>query len=171
MKKFKTFFIAIALIVGSVSFVQAQDSKIAHIAAQDLIEMMPGYKAAMTELEKLQNTYSASIEDMMKEAQALNQKYQAEAPTKTDEENSERVMELEQTKNKILEYRQNASQQLQQKEIELLKPVLEKARTAIQKVAREKGYDYVFDSTTGTGVLLADGYDLLPAVKKELGIQ
>lgn len=171
MKKFKTIFMTIALTVGSMTFAQAQDSQVAHIAAQDLIEMMPAYKAAMTELEQLQNTYSASIEDMMKEAQALNQKYQTEASTKTDEENAERARELEQTKNKILEYRQNASQQLQQKEMELLKPVLEKARAAIQKVAREKDYEYVLDSTTGTGVLLADGYDLLPAVKKELGIQ
>lgn len=171
MKKFKTIFIAIALILGSVTFAQAQDSKVAHIAAQELIEMMPGYKAAMTELEQLQNTYSSSIEDMMKEAQALNQKYQSEATTKTDEENAQRAMELEETKSKILEYRQNASRKLQQKEMELLQPVLEKARTTIQKVAREKGYDYVLDSTTGTGVLLADGFDLLPAVKKELGIQ
>ncbi len=51
-----------------------------------------------------------------------------------------------------------------------LKPVLEKARTTIQKVARAKGYDYVLDSTTGTGVIMADGYDLMPDVKKELGI-
>jgi len=69
-----------------------------------------------------------------------------------------------------MQYRETAQQDLQKKETELLRPVYEKARTAIQKVAREKGYDYVLDSTTGTGVLLADGHNLMPDVKKDLGI-
>lgn len=171
MKQFRTLFIALALSVGTIAFAQAQDSKIAHIASQELIEMMPGYKAAQAELEQLGNTYQASVEEMMKEAQSLTKQYQAEAPTKTDEENQARALELQQTKQKIREFQQNAYTQMQQKEQELLKPVFEKARTAIQKVAREKGYDYVLDSTTGTGVLLADGYNLMPAVKKDLGIQ
>lgn len=171
MKKFRTFLIAVSLSVGTIAFAQAQDSKVAHIASQELIEMMPGYKSAMSELEQLQSTYQASISEMMKEAQSLTKQYQAEAPTKTEEENQARAMELQGSKAKIQEFQQNAVQQMQKKEQELLKPVFEKARTAIQKVAREKGYDYVLDSTTGTGVLLADGYDLMPAVKKALGIQ
>ena len=69
-----------------------------------------------------------------------------------------------------MEFRQNALRDLQKKEGELLKPVYEKARTAIQKVARAKGYQYVMDSTTGAGLILADGYDLMPDVKKDLGI-
>lgn len=171
MKKFRTFLIAVSLSVGTIAFAQAQDSKVAHIASQELIEMMPGYKSAMSELEQLQSTYQASISEMMKEAQSLTKQYQAEAPTKTDEENQARAMELQSSKTKIQEFQQNAVQQMQKKEQELLKPVFEKARTTIQNVAREKGYDYVLDSTTGTGVLLADGYDLMPAVKKALGIQ
>lgn len=171
MKQFKTFFIAMVLSLGTISFAQAQDSQIAHIASQELIEVMPGYKTAMGELQKLQTAFQTKGEEMMKEFENLTKQYQSEAPTKTNEENETRALELQQTKNKIMEFQQNAYKQMQEKEQELLKPVYEKARTAIQKVAREKGYEYVLDSTTGTGVLLADGYDLMPAVKKELGIQ
>lgn len=171
MKNFKTLFIATVLVLGTVGIANAQNSKIAHINTQELIEAMPGYTSAMNELEKLQNTYSTSIEDMMKEATTLSQQYQAEAASKTDEENAARAKELEETQGKILDYRQNAARDLQKKETELLKPVFEKARAAIQKVARAKGYDYVLDSTQGSGVILAEGYDLMPDVKKELGIQ
>lgn len=171
MKNFRTFFIAMALALGTIGATSAQDlTIIAHINTQELIEAMPGYTSAMNELEKLQNTYSTRIQEMMKEATTLSQQYQAEASTKTDEENAARARELEETQTKIIEYRQNAARDLQKKEGELLKPVFEKARAAIQKVAKEKGYDYVLDSTQGTGVLLADGYNLMPAVKKELGI-
>jgi outer membrane protein len=70
----------------------------------------------------------------------------------------------------ISAYRQQALQDLQKKEVDIYQPILEKARAAIQKVARAKGYQYVLDSATGNGVILADGFDLLMDVKKELGI-
>lgn len=170
MKQFRTVFIAMVLSLMTIPFIQAQSSKIAHIASQELIESMPGYKAAMTELSQLQETYKTSISDMMKETQSLSEKYQAEAPTKTDEENQARALELQTSKNKIVEFQQNAYKKMQEKEQELMKPVYEKARAAIQKVGSAKGFDYVLDSTPGTGVLLSDGYNLMPDVKKELGI-
>ncbi|TQD39646.1 OmpH family outer membrane protein [Haloflavibacter putidus] len=170
MKQFKTLLIAVSIILGGMLSANAQDSKVAHIATQELIESMPEYQAAMSQLEKLQNTYTSDIDDLMKEAQNKNKQYQAEASTKTDEENAARAQELQATQQKIMQYRQNAQQELQKKENELIRPILEKARTAIQKVARQNNYDYVLDSTTGTGVILADGYNLMNDVQKELGI-
>jgi outer membrane protein len=52
----------------------------------------------------------------------------------------------------------------------LLKPITEKAKSAILKVARAQGIHYVLDSTQGGGVIMADGKNLLDDVKKELGI-
>ena len=169
MKHFKTLLIAVALILGTSSVANAQ-TKVAHIATQELIEQMPAYKAAMNQLEKLQKTYDTQIKEMVTEAQSTMKRYEAEAPTKTDEENQKRALELQQTQRSIGEYRQTAEQDLRKKEVDLLKPVFEQARTTIQKVARAKDFDYVLDSTTGTGVIMADGYDLMPDVKKELGI-
>ncbi|MCM4155294.1 OmpH family outer membrane protein [Gramella sp. AN32] len=169
MKQFRTLFIALALTIGATAFTNAQ-SKVAHIATQDLVQSLPEYKSAMDQLEKLNKTYQAEIEDMTAEAQSTFQRYEAEAATKTEEENQKRATEIQSAQRRIQEHSANARQDLQKKENDLLRPVLEKVRAAIQKVARAKGYDYVLDSTTGTGVLLADGYDLMPDVKKELGI-
>ncbi|MFO7720945.1 MAG: OmpH family outer membrane protein [Gillisia sp.] len=169
MKQFKTLLIAVALTLGATAFTNAQ-SKIAHVASQDLVQTLPAYKDAMAQLEKLQKTYDAEIRDMMTEAQKTMQRYESEAPTKTEEENSKRAQELQSTQRRIQEHGQNAQQDLQKKELDLLKPVYERARVAIQKVARAKGYDYVLDSSNGSGVIMADGYDLMADVKKELGM-
>lgn len=169
MKQFRTFLIAVALTVGATAFTNAQ-SKIAHIASQELVESMPAFKDAMTQLEKLQKTYDTEIGDMYAEAQKTMQRYQSEAPTKTEEENEKRAQELQSTQQRIQEHGQNAQKDLQKKELDLLKPVYEKARVTIQQVARDKGYDYVLDSSNGSGVIMADGYNLMPDVKKELGI-
>ncbi|MDT0648809.1 OmpH family outer membrane protein [Autumnicola edwardsiae] len=169
MKQFRTLFIALALTLGATAFTNAQ-SKVAHIATQELVESMPAYGDAMTQLEKLEKTYDAEINDMLTEAQGTMQRYQAEVETVTDEENQKRSQEMQMTQRRIQEHSQKARQELQKKQNELIAPVIEKARGAIQKVARAKGYDYVLDSTTGTGVILADGYNLMPDVKKELGM-
>ncbi len=169
MKKMKLLVVAVALFVGATSFVNAQ-SKIAHIDTGALVEAMPEYKAAQSQLEKVQKTYDTEIKAMAKELDTKIKQYDQEASTKTEEENQKRVEEVQGMQNNIGQYRQQALADLDKKREDIFKPILDKARTAIQKVARAQGFQYVLDSTTGSGVILADGKDLLTDVKKELGM-
>lgn len=169
MKKMKLLLVAVVLFVGATTSASAQ-SKIAHIDTQALVEAMPEMKAAQSQLEKLQKTYDTEIKAMTKELDTKLKQYGAEVDTKTDEENKKRAEEVQGMQNNIGAYRNQALQDLQKKEVDILQPILEKARAAIQKVARAKGYQYVMDSTQGSGLIMADGYDLLPDVKKEMGI-
>lgn len=169
MKKINVLFVAVMLFVGATSFVNAQ-SKVAHINTADLVEAMPEMKAAQSQLEKLQKTYDTEIKAMSKELQAKITQYDAEAESKSEEENRKRIEEVQGMQNNIGAYRQQALQDLQKKEVDLFQPILEKARTAIQKVARAQGFQYVLDSSQGSGVILSDGKDLMADVKKELGI-
>ncbi|MDT0556973.1 OmpH family outer membrane protein [Patiriisocius hiemis] len=169
MKKFKLLFVAIVMFVGATTVSNAQ-SKIAHIDTQALVEAMPEMKNAQSQLEKIQKTYDTEIKAMAKELDTKIKQYEAEAESKTEEENTKRVQEVQGMQQNIQAYRQQALQDLQKKEVDILKPVLEKARQAIQKVARAQGFQYVMDSTTGSGLILADGKDLIGDVKKELGI-
>jgi outer membrane protein len=106
---------------------------------------------------------------MATEYQTKIKQYQAEVETKTEEENRKRAEEVQTIEQSIRQYQANAQEDIQKKEGELMKPIFEKAKTAIQKVAKAQGYQYVLDSTQGSGVLLADGKDLMADVKKELG--
>ena len=169
MKKFKLLLVALVLFVGATSFVNAQ-AKVAHIDTQALVEAMPEMKAAQSQLEKLEKTYDTEIRAMMKEYETKVQQYGSEETTKTDEENAKRVQEVQGMQNNITAYRQQALQDLETKRVDIFQPILDKARTAIQKVGRAQGFQYILDSTTGSGILLADGKDLLSDVKKELGI-
>ena len=168
MKQFKTLLFATILCIGVTSFTQAQ-SKIAHINTNELIEAMPQMKTSKAELEKLSKTYEAEIQKMATEYQNKIKQYQAEVETKTEEENRKRAEEVQTIEQSIRQYQANAQEDLQKKEGELMKPIFEKAKTAIQKVAKAQGFQYVLDSTQGSGVLLADGKDLMIDVKKELG--
>ena len=70
---------------------------------------------------------------------------------------------------KVQGYQQQAQEQLQQKQQELIAPVQKKALDAIQVVAKENGYTYVLQKEALYAYPLAD--DLLPLVKKKLRIK
>ncbi len=168
MKHLKTLVLATALLIGSASIMNAQ-SKVAHINTQELVTSMPETKAAQAELDKLRKTYQVALQDMQTELENKIKQYDAEAASQTDEENSKRVQEVQGIQQSIQQYGGQAQQDMQKKELDLLKPITERARIAIQKVARAQGFQYVLDSTQGQGVLLADGKDLMTDVRKELG--
>jgi outer membrane protein len=53
----------------------------------------------------------------------------------------------------------------------LLQPLLDKAKNAINAVARENGYTYIFDVGTGAVLFYEKGDNILPLVKAKLGLK
>ena len=168
MKKTRTLFIAVLMFFGALSFANAQ-SKIAHINTQELVAAMPEMKDAQNQMDQLAKTYEAEIKELATALQNKMKQYDAEATSQTDEENAKRLQEVQGMEQNIRQYQANAQKDMQQKELDLLKPITEKAKAAILKVARAQGFQYVLDSSQGSGVIMADGKDLLSDVKKELG--
>ena len=166
MKQLKTLAIAIVLFIGTQ--VSAQ-TKVAHIDLQVLMTSMPEMKTAQDQMKKIQETYDKDYKNMVTEYQTKLQKYEQESATAGDALNETRTKEMQDMGNRIQQFQQTAQKELGQKEMDLVKPIMEKAQKAIQKVAKAKGVNYVLDATTGSGVLFAEGIDLLADVKKELG--
>ena len=166
MKHLKSLLLAITLFVGATSFMNAQ-GKVAHINLGEVITTMPEYKASQVELEKLNTTYNAEIQSSIKELDAKLKQYDAEAKAQTPEENQKRMQEVEGIKQSIAQYQQQAQQDVQKQELDLIKPIREKAQAAVKKVAATLGYDYVLDISS---LVVATGKDITSDVKKELGI-
>ena len=166
MKKIKILLLILCL---TSSFAINAQNKIAHISSTELVSSMPEMNEAKAELEKLAKTYENDIQTMAAELQSKVKQYDSEASSQTDEENARRLQEVQGMEQSIRQYQNQAQQELQKKEFDLLKPITEKAQAAIVKVAKALGIEYVLDSTQGQGVILADGKDLLEDVKRELG--
>ena len=72
---------------------------------------------------------------------------------------------------RVQTYSQSAQQQLQTKNAELYKPILEKADKAVKDVGAEKGLIYVFDMSARVILYNSkESVDILPFVKTKLGI-
>ena len=121
---------------------------------------------AQKQLEKLSGTYDTEYKTMVEEYQNKLKKYEQEAATVGETVNETRSKEVQDMQKRIVDYRDNAQKELQQKETDIVKPIMDKVKASIQKVGKAKGFQYIFNSE---GLLLADGPNITADVKKDLG--
>jgi outer membrane protein len=107
---------------------------------------------------------------MTAEYQQGVQEYQANEATYTDLVKQDKVAEITSLEQRIQAFQQNAQQSLQTKEQELLEPILSKARQAIEDVATEGNYTYIFDKSIGSILYAKESENVLVLVKKKLGL-
>lgn len=165
MKQLKSLLIAATLFIGASQAINAQ-AKTAHVDVNEIMEKMPAMLDGKKQLEKLSQTYTTEYNAMSTEYQAKVKKYGEEEQTVTEKVNQERIAEVQDFQKRIRDYGDNAQKELQKKEAELLKPIMEKVEASIKKVGKAKGYQYVLNSA---GLLLADGPNITADVKKDLG--
>jgi outer membrane protein len=166
MKQFRTLLL-IAIITLGFNSIQAQ-SKVGHISTDLLLSLMPETKTLNADLEKLSKTYESELKAENDKLTAKLKKYEAEVGSQTDEVNQQRQIEVQQDQQSLYQASQIAQEDIRKKRDEKLKPILEKARKAIEDVANEQGFTYVLDASS---IIVANGTDLLSAVKTKLGIQ
>ncbi|WP_445452969.1 OmpH family outer membrane protein [Flavobacterium sp. 25HG05S-40] len=165
MKRLKSLLLATVLCLGTSYTINAQ-AKTAHVDVNEIISKMPAMIDAQKQLEKLGGTYEAEYKTMAEEYQNKIKKYDQEAATVGDAVNATRQTEVQDLTKRITDYRENAQKELQKKEADLVKPLMDKIKASITKVGKAKGYQYVLNIAD---LLLADGPDLTADVKKDLG--
>ncbi len=165
MKQLKNLFFTALFILGASQSVTAQ-TKIAHVDTNELYTKMPAMIDAQKQLEQLSKQYDSEFKTMADEYYTKLKKYEEEANKVDDKTNQERTKEITDMEKRIRDYRDNAQKELQQKEADLAKPLVEKIRASIAKVGKAKGFNYVIDINAA---IFADGTDLTNDVKKDLG--
>lgn len=164
------FLVALMVLLSSNSI--AQNLKFAHINGQELLMVMPEREEAETKLKAYGQDLSDQIEELHVEYNNKVNTYMQRRATFTDAIREAREKELAELQQRIQEFEQTAQQDYQRMQGELMRPLMEKADEAIKKVAKREGYLYVFDLSAGSVVYFSDAsIDILPLVKKELGIQ
>lgn len=174
MKQYLISLLLVAL-VSAGSTLNAQNKlKIGHIDSQALLEAMPESDSAQARLEKLAQDHEDVLDEMTVE---FNKKFEAyrvamENGTLSDLARTAKEAELEDMQKRIQTFEQTATRDLQQKRMEIFTPIQEKAINAVNEVAEENGFTYIFDSAVGAIVYTSpDSQDILPLVKAKLGLE
>lgn len=163
----KILLLVAAAVLFSVGTADAQ--KYGHINSGEILEVMPGVDSLQIKLKAFQDDLQAMYQSMMTEYQQKKDKFDREVGTMSSAVRQVREKELEDLGVRIQEFQANAQDDMEEKQYELAKPFQDAIQNAINKVAKEHGYAYIFD----TKILLyyGNGDDITPLVKKELGIK
>ena len=165
MKNLKSLLIAAAFVFTASQTISAQ-AKIAHVDTNEIMSKMPAMLDAQKQLQTIGKTYEDAFKTMTTEYQTKLATYDKDAATAGDKVNEERAKEVQDMQKRITDYRDNAQKELQKKEADMVKPLMDKIKVSIAKVGKAKGFQYVLNVAD---LLLADGPDLTADVKKDLG--
>jgi outer membrane protein len=167
MKKFLTAGMC-AIILMAANQVNAQ-SKNGYISTQELISVMPEAAKADTTVRQLQEALVQNLRDKETNLQASVDKFYKDSATLQTAVKEVKRTELQKLYQDLAGEEQRIQQQLQERQQGLMGPIYKKAMDAIQAVAKENGYTYIFERES---VLVAPpGDNVLPLVAKKLNIK
>ncbi len=156
----------VALTIGSVTFAKAQ--KIAHISLDSLITLMPESKTAQDVAQKYLKELETQVATMETELQTKYADYMKNRDSYSPIVAAAKEQELQDLNKRIEDFKAQAQQDYQRKYGELSKPIYDKAKKAIEMVAKENGYKYVLDTSTGNVLYTEAADDIIGLVKKKL---
>lgn len=172
--KIKTL-IAVAVLMLAGYITQAQDAalKIGYTNVDYILSLMPESKQIESELKAHEKQLTTQLQSKIQEFQQKMAAFQQGAETMTDIVREDKQTELRNMQASIEKFQREADSSLQKKQVELLEPVYTKIQDAIDKVATENGYTYIFSSDAGGMPILLhadENHNVSDLVLKSLGI-
>jgi outer membrane protein len=165
--------IALLILSGGllINPVSAQKSnKFGHVNSAELLGLMPERKAAAAKMDSITKEVQKQMQDMMTEYRSKQEKLSTDGPKLSDLVKKDKEEELTGLATRIQNFQESAQQTLQDEESKLIEPIVSKAKKAIEQVAKENGYTYVFDTSGGALLFWEESDNVIALVKKKLNL-
>lgn len=151
--------------------VSKAQSKIGYANFNAIVDAMPAKAELITTMTAYQKTFADQAQTMQNNYQAKLKIYVDGKAKMADAERMQAESELTSLQKGMDTYNTQAQQQIEARQQQLAKPILDNVMTAVKTVGKEKGYSYIFDSSQQIMLMSPEGDDLTAAVKLKLGIK
>ena len=153
-------------------FTTANAQKFGHVNAQEVIQAMPEFTKARTEIEALTKTYETDLKSMQEELQKKAEAYDKEQATLPANIKERREKELQDMYQKIQQTYQDNQQALAKEQSEKMQAIQTKVLAAIKAVGQEGNYVYIMDMAGGVPYISTTlSTDVTAQVKAKLGLK
>jgi outer membrane protein len=153
----------------------AFSQKYAIIDTRYILDKMPEYKDAQRRLDDVAASWQKEIDSLQSQLDRMYKDYEAEQVMLSDDLKKKREDQLflkEKSLRDLQRKRFGFEGDLFKRRQELIKPVQDKVYNAVQRIAAQRGYDFILDKSEGITVIFADPkLDKSEDVLKELGIK
>ena len=152
----------------------AQDKaqKYGHVNSGNLLQLLPDAKKADETLKVVQDSFQTIEKGMLEvfEKEYVAFVKQANAGELPKLQVQKKQQEFQAKEEEIKTLRNKAQLEMISRRQVLLEPILKKMQDAVDAVAKEKGFTYVFDISSGALLFANESEDIEPLVKAKLGI-
>ena len=153
----------------------ASAQRYAYVDTQYILDNVPEYAQAQEELDKLAEQWMKEIEDAFSLVDQKRREYETEKILLPEEIKTQRlkeIAELETQAKALQKQRFGVGGDLFLKREELVKPIQDQIFNAIQAIAEERNFAFVFDRANQSNLLFADPkYDISDQVLRKMGIK
>lgn len=158
------------IILGAVA---TQAQKYAFVDTDYILRNIPEYNDAQAILEDLATQWQKEIEDKFTAIDKMYKDYQAEAillPEDLKKQRENEIILKEKEAKDLQKKRFGKEGDLYKKRVELIQPIQEKVYNAIEEIANERTYAFVFDKAAGATLLYAQSkFDISDDVLDQIG--
>lgn len=152
----------------------AYSQKFGYVDTNFILSKMSEYKEAQVEIENVSKRWQEEIHNMYMEIEAMYNEYKAEEVLLTNEMKEERLGAIKKKEEEVKEYQKKVfgfEGLFFLKKQELMKPVQDKVFDAVEKVAKDKRLQIVFDKSGDLVMIYTDPiHDYTDFVLEELGL-
>ena len=147
--------------------------KYAVVNTDYVLKSLPDYASAQKRLDRYVADWQKELSDKAAELETMRADYEQESyllPENLKKRRQEEIKAKEQELRALQQQRFGTGGDLDKKRAELLKPVQDRVYAAIERIAQEKNYAFVFDKAGSPAVLFASKkYDISDDVLESLG--
>ena len=167
----RRFFILTMLFLGLATAASAQ--KYACVNTDYVLKSIPDYANAQKRLDKYVADWQQELQRKSGELTEMKSEYDQESyllPENLKKRRQEEIKEKETEIKQLQQQRFGPDGDLDKKRAELLKPVQDRIFAAIERIAHEKNYAFVFDRAGNANILFANKkFDISDDVLEALG--
>ena len=145
--------------------------KFGHVNTQEVIQAMPEYSKAKTEIDALQQQYEADLKSMQDELQKKGEAFDKEQATLPDNIKQRRQQELQDMYTKIQQSYQDNQQALAKASQEKMAAIQSKVLEAIKSVGQTGGFVYIMEDNSLPYISTTLSTDVTAQVKAKLGLK
>jgi len=144
----------LTILITTTTFAQVQQPEIGYVDPQAILAKMPEMKAVQQRLQNFAERKQRELSQKEQEFQVEVSNFEQKSGVISDEARAREEERLGQLQVELLQFRDQAEQEIAQKRAELLGPLLQQIQEAIDTVAEQKGLSYVLNTTTSSGDLI-----------------
>ncbi|MDA1081356.1 MAG: OmpH family outer membrane protein [Gemmatimonadetes bacterium] len=148
----------VLLLLAPLAIIPAQGAavKIAYVNTGDIVSRAPGTAGAQSTLQRDVTAMDAQVKRMSDSLDVLTDAFNKQQATLVGATRDARLKAITDRQAEYQERFEALRQQAQDREAELMQPILDQIKLVLEEVRQEGGYTMIFDVSQGTAIVAAD---------------